>query len=303
MITRPGRRRGGSFREGVWGYALLAPWLIGLVTLTAGPMLASLYLSFTDYAFIGPFDWVGLSNYVHLFTEDQRFLQALEVTATYVAFAVPLELSFALLVAVLLNRRMRGASLLRAVYYLPSLLGGSVAIAILWRQVFGTDGLVQQLLISLGWADAPALVSRPETSLGTLIVLGVWQFGSPMVIFLAALRQIPGELYEAASLDGAGAFRSFVSITLPMLTPVIFFNLILRIIGSFQTFTPAFVVSGGTGGPTDSTLFYTLYLYQEAFTNFRMGYASAMAWILLVIIGVFTAANFALSKKWVVYDS
>ncbi len=232
---------------------------------------------------------------------DERLHNSLRVTFTYVFVSVPLQLAVALLLAVVLDRGVRGMAFYRSVFYLPSLLGSSVAIAILWRQVFGTEGLMNQVLALVG-IDGKGWISDPSTALGTLVVLNVWTFGSPMVIFLAGLRQIPAMYYEAASVDGAGVLRRFFSITLPLLTPIIFFNLVLQIIHAFQSFTQAFVVSGGSGGPSDSTMFFTLYLYDRGFGNFDMGYASAMAWFLLVIIGVFTAANFFASKYWVFYD-
>jgi multiple sugar transport system permease protein len=187
------------------------------------------------------------------------------------------------------------------VFYLPSLLGASVAIAVLWRQLFAGNGMVNALLHVFGIVG-PSWISNPRYSLWTLVVLSVWQFGSPMIIFLAGLRQIPTDMYEAASLDGAGKWRIFRNITLPLLTPVIFFNAIIQTIEAFKSFTPAFIISGGTGNPINSTLFYTLYLYQEAFSFFRMGYASALAWILLAIIAVFTGISFLTSKYWVHYD-
>ena len=201
-----------------------------------------------------------------------------------------------------LDRGIRGVAVYRATFYLPSLLGASVAIAILWRQIFGSDGLINQLLhLTLG-VKPPGWVTHPDYALWTLVVLAIWQFGSPMIIFLAGLRQIPQDLYEAASMDGAGPMRQFFRITLPLLAPVIFFNLVFQTIEGFKAFTPAFIVSGGIGGPVDSTLFYSLYLYIEAFGNFRMGYASALAWLLLVIIGVFTAIAFLTSRYWVYYE-
>jgi multiple sugar transport system permease protein len=218
-----------------------------------------------------------------------------------VAVSVPLQLAAALGLALLLDRGMRGLALYRSVFYLPSLLGGSVAIAILWRQIFGTTGLVNQFLELFG-IQGVGWVSHPDYALGTLVILNVWTFGAPMIIFLAGLRQIPEMYYEAASIDGATRFRQFFTITIPLLTPIIFFNLVLQLIGAFQTFTQAFVVSGGTGGPADSTMFYTLYLYQQGFANLNMGYASAMAWLLLIITAVMTAINFLLSKYWVFYN-
>ncbi|MDB5585743.1 MAG: sugar transporter permease [Devosia sp.] len=287
--------------ENAWGFLFLAPWIIGMVFFMAGPTLVSFYLSFTSFNLLEPPEWIAAKNYVRLFTQDGRYLSALRVTFTYVALAVPLNLAFALALAMVLNAKIKGLGIYRATYYIPSLLGGSVAIAILWRQVFGFDGIVSQALAVFG-IQGSSWVSSPSQALWTLIILHVWQFGSPMIIFLAGLKQIPVELYEAASVDGAGPWRKFWMITVPMLTPVIFFNLILQIINSFQAFTPAFIVSGGSGGPLDSTLFYTLYLYLQGFANFRMGYASAMAWVLLVIIGVLTALAFLSSRYWVHYD-
>ena len=297
----PARRRRRRKRSSGWApWLFLAPWFAGLVFITAGPILASAYLSFTDYSLIGSPEWTGLENYQRM-VDDPRFWQSLKVTFIYVFVSVPLQLVFALLLAMVLDRGLRGLALYRSVFYLPSLLGGSVAIAILWRQLFGAEGLVNGVLRFLGVDNPPAWVSDPDYALGTLIVLNVWTFGAPMVIFLAGLRQIPAMYYEAASLDGAGRVRQFFSVTLPLLSPIIFFNLVLQMIGAFQTFTQAFVVSGGTGGPADSTLFYTLYLYQRGFGNFDMGYASALAWVLLLIVGVLTAVNFIASKLWVFY--
>jgi multiple sugar transport system permease protein len=206
-----------------------------------------------------------------------------------------------MLLAVLLNRGVRGLSIYRALLYLPSLLGGSVAIALLWRALFGADGAFNAVLSTFGLPTAN-WIGSPDTALGTMVLLAVWQFGSPLIIFLAALRNVPQELEEAATVDGAGAVRRFFSITIPMITPMILFNVIMQTITAFQAFTPSYIISDGTGGPDKSTLFYTLYLYQEAFTHFRMGYASALAWILVAIIAVVTAAIFASSRSWTFYN-
>ncbi|MHA7191923.1 carbohydrate ABC transporter permease [Arthrobacter sp. MDT2-16] len=278
----------------------LAPWLIGMVGITLGPVLVSLYLAFTNYNLLETPTFTGLANIQRMLSDD-RLGSALIATFTYVIVSVPLQLAAALALALALDRGLRGLPLYRSVLYLPSLLGGSVAIAVLWRLVFGGEGLFNSALALFG-IDGPSWVSSPDTALGTIIVLHVWTFGAPMVIFLAGLRQVPREFYEAAATDGAGRFRQFRSITLPMLSPIIFFNLVLGLIGSFQSFTQAYIVSGGTGGPNDATLFFSLYLYQEGFSNFRMGYASALAWLLLIIIGAFTALNFWASKHWVFYD-
>jgi multiple sugar transport system permease protein len=297
-----GFRLSRAARRNLVGYTFLLPWLIGFLVFSVVPILASLYLSFTKYDLLTPPIWNGLRNYIVMFTMDPRFLQALKVTFVYVSVSVPLQLALALAIAMVLNRGIRGLTLYRAFYYLPSLLGGSVAIAILWRQVFGLSGIVNQALEMFG-IQGMSWIGTPSTAVYTLVLLRVWQFGSPMIIFLAGLKQIPRELYEAAEIDGASRFGGFARITLPMLSPIIFFNLIMQFISAFQAFTQAFIVSGGTGGPVDSTLFYTLYLYQQGFASFRMGYASAMAWVLLGIIGLLTLVAFRSSRFWVYYES
>ncbi|WP_152362020.1 carbohydrate ABC transporter permease [Microlunatus speluncae] len=294
--SRPSRGQ----QENAAGYLFLLPWFAGLLLITLIPLGASLYLSFTDYSILQPPGWIGLENYRRMFFDDPRLLKSLAVTVIYVVVSVPLSLIFALVLALVLDSGLRGLTFYRAVYYLPSLLGSSVAIAILWRQVFGADGLLNGLLGVVG-IQGPAWITDPDYSLSTLIVLHIWSFGSPMIIFLAGLRQIPTELYEAARVDGAGTWSRLFRITIPLLTPVIFFNLVLQMIGAFQSFTGAFIVSGGSGGPADSTLFYSLYLYERAFTNFDMGYASAMAWVLLLIIAAMTGLNFLVGRKWVFY--
>ena len=298
----PGRNRRGTRygeRAGL-AYLFLSPWVLGALLLTLGPMLASLYLSFTDYDLFTSPDWVGLDNYRRLFTDDPRFLTAVGVTAKYVLISTPLKLAAALAVAVLLNRASRAQGFYRSAFYAPSLLGASVAVALVWRVIFDNGGLVDQGLSTVG-VHTGGWVSSPRYALFVIVALAVWQFGAPMVIFLAGLKQIPTELYDAAGVDGAGRWRTFRSVTLPMLTPVIFFNLVLETIHAFQAFTGAFVISGGRGGPGDSTLFYTLYLYQKGFSEFRMGYASAMAWVLVLVIAAVTALLFRSSGRWVFY--
>jgi multiple sugar transport system permease protein len=228
--------------------------------ITAIPMLGSLVLSFTSYDLLSPItelEWVGLRNYVRMFTNDPHYLHAVTVTVVFAFVAVPLKLGAALGVATLLNKERRGTGVFRGLFYLPSLLGGSVALALVWRAMWSKDGAFNTLL----GLDGPNWINEPDYALGTLVVLAVWQFGAPMVIFLAGLKQIPTELYEAAAVDGASRLRSFWHITLPGLSPVIFFNLVLETIHGFQGFTSAYVISGGTGGPVDATLMYTLYLY------------------------------------------
>jgi multiple sugar transport system permease protein len=287
-------------RDNKAGYLFLLPWLIGLAVITIGPLLASLYLSFTNYSLIQAPKWIGFDNYIRMLG-DERLHTALKVTFIYVFVSTPLQLILALAIAMLLNEGMKGLPFYRSIFYLPSMLGSSVAIALLWRQIFGTEGLVNQVLRLFGVDATIGYVSDPKYALSTIILLHVWTFGSPMVIFLAGLRQIPGMYYEAAAVDGASKWAQFRKITLPLLSPIIFFNLVLQIINAFQAFTQAFVVSGGTGGPSDSTLFYTVYLYQRGFGQFQMGYAAAMAWVLVIIIAAFTAINFFASKYWVFY--
>lgn len=287
-------------RQSLAAYLFLAPWLVGLIGVTIGPTVASLIISFTRYNLLSAPQWIGLGNYRGLL-HDSYYIKSIEVTLIYVGISVPLKLVFALVLAVALNRGLRGLSFYRTVYYVPSLLGTSVAIAIAWRQLFGSAGLVDQALEFLGWKNPPDWIADPHTALYSLIALAIWEFGAPMIIFLAGLRQIPGELYEAANVDGASHLRQFSMITLPLLTPLILFNLVLQVIFSFQAFTPSYVISGGTGGPVNSTLFYTLYLYQQAFGQLNMGYGSAMAWLLMAAIALVSGALFFSSRYWVFY--
>jgi multiple sugar transport system permease protein len=278
----------------------LLPWFVGFFGLVLGPMISSLYLSFTEYRLLTPPEWIGLQNYTDMF-RDSDFISSVKVTAVFVLIGVPLQLLVALSVALLLNKGLSGIGFYRTIYYIPSLLGGSVAIALLWKNIFGTDGIVNDFL-SLFGVQGRGWVSHPDYAIYTLILLSAWQFGSSMVIFLAGLKQIPPELYEAAAVDGANGFMKFKDITLPLLSPVILFNLVMVLIKSLQAFTSAYVVSEGTGGPANSTLFYTLYLYLKGFSFFDMGYASAMAWLLLVVLALLTFIIFLSSKYWVYYE-
>lgn len=301
-VARP-RTLGGRARRRARnraGYLFITPWLVGFFGLTLLPMAASLYFAFTDYDLLSAPRWVGLANFRRMFLEDPRYLRSVTVTLSYVLVAVPLRLAFALAVAMLLNTRRRGVSLYRAACYAPSIVAGSVAVAIMWRQVFGTQGVVNAGLALLGVPPVRWL-GDPDVAIWTLITLAVWQFGSPMLIFLAGLKQIPAELHEAAALDGAGAGARFLRITLPMLSPVTFFNLVMQTITGFMVFTQAFIVTGG--GPMDTTLFYALYIYRRAFESLEMGYASAMAWVLLVVVAAFTALLFRTSARWVFYET
>ncbi len=296
-----GKRAAWEKEENIAGYVFLLPWFVGILIFVAGPILGSLYLSFTNYNLIGIPKLIGWQNYITMF-QDPVWWDAMRVTFIYVFVSVPVKLLFALLVALLLKQGLHGVGIFRAIYYVPSLLGSSVAIALLWRQIFDSEGIVNQGLNLIGIHATISWVSTPNTALGTLIILSVWQFGTPMLIFLAGLKQIPQEYYEAASTDGAGPLRKFFTITVPMITPLLFFNMILQIVGSFQAFTPAYIVSGGSGGPLYSTLFYTLYVYQQGFGYLQMGYASAMAWVLLLIIAAFSVISFLTSRYWVFYQ-
>lgn len=300
----------------------LLPWLIGFVVLTLYPMIYSLYLSFTDYDFTKPdsIHLIGFGNYIKMFGSifgiqdfavatgevmrvDPYYLKSLSVTFTYVFLSVPIKLIFALFIAMLLSQKLRFVPMYRAVYYIPTLLGGSVAISVLWRKLFEKNGLLNDILGNFGFTDLPGWITNPKYALSTLVLLTVWQFGSSMIIFLAGLKQIPSEYYEASSIDGAGKVKQFIAITIPSLTPIILFNLIMQMISAFQVFTQAYIIGGGKGGVMNSTLFYTLYLYIQGWTYHEMGYASAMAWVLLFIIGIFTFIIFKTSRYWVSYGS
>lgn len=294
---RKSKRSGADARA---GYTFLLPWLLGFIVLTLGPMVSSLYLSFTNYNLFDPPKWIGLDNYATMF-QDERFLQSVGVTVGYVVFGTPLKLAAALAVAMLLNSKRKGQGFYRSAFYAPSLIGASVSIAIVWKAMFGDSGPVDQGLSFFG-INLGGWVGNPAMTMPMFILLTVWQFGAPMVIFLAGLKQIPNELYEAASMDGAGPVRRFFNITWPMLSPVVFFNLLMETIHAFQIFSSAYIISNGEGGPAGSTLFYTLYLYLRGFSDFRMGYASAMAWLLLIVVGLITLVIFRTSKSWVHYS-
>lgn len=281
------------------GKIFTLPFLLGFIVFLIIPMILSLFYSFTEYNILSDPQWTGLDNYIRIFTEDQRFRKSIAVTFYYTFISVPITLVFALIIAIILNKPTKMTSFYRAAYYLPSIIGGSVAVSILWKRMFATDGVVNSFLGALGYESNFSWLGNPDTAIWTLIILRVWQFGSSMVIFLASLKQIPAELYEAAEVDGCNSWKKFWRITLPLITPTIFFNLIIQLINGFLAFTQSYIITQGK--PMDSTLFYTVYVYQQAFTFSRTGYASALAWIMLVIISIFTAILFATKKYWV-YD-
>ncbi|AEJ61614.1 ABC-type transporter, integral membrane subunit [Spirochaeta thermophila DSM 6578] len=303
VTTRyPSRERRTRLRDTLEGYAFISPWLVGFFAFTFFPILASLYFAFTDYDLLSPPVFTGLSNFRALLRDD-LFWKSLGVTFQYAFVSVPLRLVFALAVAMLLNMNLRFVGFYRAVYYIPSLIGGSVAVAVLWRRIFMKDGIVNMMLHSLGIHSDISWIGNPKTALLTLILLAAWQFGSSMLIFLAGLKQIPRSYYEAAHIDGANPFQRFIHITIPQLTPLIFFNLVMQLINGFTIFTQAYIVGGPSGDPMNSTLVYALQLYKKAFEFYQMGYASAMAWVLLLVIAIFTALIFKSSYLWVHYEA
>ena len=281
------------------GLFFIMPWLIGFLFLQLYPFLASLYYSFTQYSVLGQPKFIGLDNYIRLFTIDPDFKKSIMVTMKYALISVPSKLFFALIVALILNMRLKGINGFRTVYYIPSILGGSVAVSALWRLMFMSDGILNKLLELIGLPSVNWL-GQAGTAMFTICLLQVWQFGSSMVLFLAALKQIPVDLHEAASIDGAGKVKRFFYITLPIITPIVFFNLIMQTINALQNFTSAFVITNG--GPLKSTYLIGMKLYTEGFSNFKMGYASAISWILFAIILIFTLFIFKSSDAWVYYE-
>lgn len=280
------------------GFLYVLPWFIGFLLFTCYPFFASLYYSFTDYNILSEASFVGLDNYKALFS-DKEFLDTMGATFKYVIMTVPLKLAFALFIAFVLNFKLKGINFFRTAYYIPSILGGNVAIAVLWRFLFQQDGLINQVLRVFG-GEGIGWFSQPTPAMFTLSLLRVWEFGSAMVIFLAALKNIPTELYEAAEVDGASKLTTFIKVTLPMLTPVIFFNLVMQMIHAFQEFNSPYLITGG--GPLNKTYLVSMMIYEEAFQNFSMGFASAVSWVLFVVIMFFTAFVFRSSKYWVFYS-
>lgn len=277
------------------GYVFSAPFIIGFLGFTIIPMIVSMYYSFTDFNLVTQENWVGLKNYMRLL-EDERFLKSVRQTLIYVATSVPLKLIFALFVAFLLTRKSKGVTFYRSLYYLPSLIGGSIAVALVWKELFSMKGLVNSILTSFG-ASKVSWFGDQKLAMVPLILMTVWQFGSAMIIFAAGLKEIPTSYYEAAKIDGANVGQSFLRITLPCLSPIILYNLIMQTIAAFMAFTQAFVIT--KGGPNDATNFYALYVYNQAFKYYDMGYASAMSWVMLVIMSIITLLIFKSSKRWV----
>ncbi|MBS4455526.1 carbohydrate ABC transporter permease [Tuanshanicoccus lijuaniae] len=280
------------------GLIYILPWLIGFIFLTLYPFLNSLYISFTDYNLINKMNFIGFENYTKLF-KDREFINSIIVTLKYTFITVPLQLAFALFVAFILNFKLKGINFFRTAFYIPSLLGANVAIAVLWRFIFEPNGLINQILNFLGLGTI-SWFSTPGGSLTVIVLLKVWQFGSAMLIFLAALQEIPKELYEAAEIDGSSKIRTFFNVTIPLITPTIFFNLVMQLINAFQEFNGPFLVTGK--GPLNSTYLIAMYIYDNSFKFFKMGYASAASWVLFILIVVFTLVLFGTQKKWVYYS-
>jgi ABC-type sugar transport systems, permease components len=280
-------------------YIYLAPWIIGFMVLQLYPFISSLFYSFTNYNVASTPKWVGVQNYINLFTKDAEFKNSLKVTFLYTIYTVPGKLILSLAVAVLLNRTIKGINLIRTIYYLPSLFGGSVAVALLWKLMFMNDGVVNALL-KLAHLPTVQWLGNTKTSLLTICLLEIWQFGSSMVMFLAALKQVPSSLIEAGNIDGAGKIRCFFKITVPYITPIIFFNVVMQTINALQNFTSAFIIT--QGGPMKSTYVLGMKLYNEAFAYFKMGYASAVSWVIFIIIMVITVIIFKTSNSWVFYE-
>ncbi len=287
-------------KESVAGYVFITPFIIGLFVFTAIPFFTSLYLAFTEYNILTPAKWIGLANFKKMFFEDKLFWKSFWVTFKFALIQVPVKLLVSLGVALILSRNSRAIPVYRAAFYIPSLMGGSVAVALTWKQMFAYKGAINAILGALGMEPVKWL-SDPKTALGVLIGLGVWQFGSSMLIFLAALKNVPQSYHEAAIVDGAGPVRRFFKIVLPMITPIFFFNLVNQTIGAFQAFNSSYLISQGK--PLNTTLYYGLHLYNRAFTYYEMGYGSAMAWFMLLVIAVFTALIFRSSSAWVYYES
>lgn len=280
------------------GFFFVLPWLIGFLCFKVYPFCSSLYYSFTNYDMFNGISQHGLMNYVDIFT-DEDIRRSFWVTFKFAIFDVPLKLAFALFIAYILNFKLKGVNFFRTAYYIPSILGGSIAIAILWRAIFNTDGLVNTIISLFGFEKINWMASE-NGALAVIILLRIWQFGSAMVIFLAALKGVSQDLYEAASIDGAGKWTQFFKITVPLITPVIFYNLITQLCQAFQEFNAPFMVT--KGGPNGATTLISILIYNNAFLRHKMGMASAQAWVLFVIVMVFTAVAFVSQKKWVYYS-
>lgn len=283
-------------QESTAGFIFSLPFIIGFLVFLLVPMGISLYYSFCDYNILSPPTFVGMKNYLKMF-QDATFYKSIGVTLYFAFVSVPLRLVFALIVAMILFKSTKATGFYRAVYYLPSIIGGSVAVSILWKRMFAIDGVINKLLGAVGLPSDFAWLGDKRTAIWTLIILAVWQFGSSMLIFLSSLKQIPASLYEASTVDGANKVKQFFFVTLPLLTPTIFFNLVMQMINGFLAFTQSYIITQGK--PMDSTLFYTVYMYQQSFEYYNTGYGAALAWIMLGLVGLVTLFIFGTKKFWV----
>ena len=283
-------------RESVAGVVFTLPFILGFLLFMLVPMGISLYYSFCDYNILSPPVFTGFKNYTNMF-HDETFFKAIGVTFYYALVSVPLRLIFALMVAMILLKTTKASGFYRAAYYLPSIIGGSVAVSILWKRMFAIDGVVNKLLSVFGLEEGISWLGNTKTAIWTLIILAVWQFGSSMLVFLSSLKQIPSTLYEAARVDGANSVTQFFKVTLPLLTPTIFFNLVMQMINGFLAFTQCYIITQGK--PMNSTLFYTVYMYQQSFEYYNTGDGAALAWVMLAIVGLITLFLFATKRFWV----
>lgn len=300
-----GKRIGLRRREERWAYLFISPWILGFIVFTAGPMLASLGLSLTQYDIVHPPQWVGLKNYIQLFTADPKFWHSLQVTVTYAVIAIPLGLAFGFALAYLLNLKVPGVPFWRTAFYMPAVMP-AVASAVLWGFILNPRYGILNWFLGLVGIRGPGWLGSPHWAIPALIVMSLWSVGGGMIIYLAGLQGIPTSLYESAQIDGASGWKQLRHITLPLMTPVIFFNLVIGIIGTFQYFTEVYVLTvtsaGGLGGPAGATMFYNIYLYSNAFRYLQMGYASALAWVLFAIVLLLTLLVFRSSAAWVYYE-
>jgi multiple sugar transport system permease protein len=299
ILSRSAKQFSPSRRREAWSfYLMISPWLVGFLLLTVGPMLYSLYISFTRWDLLSDPVWIGLDNYLNKMPNDPRFWQSIKVTLIYTAAYVPLELIGGLFLALIVNNRIRGVRVFRTIFYLPTVLAG-VAYAVVWLWMLNPRGGLVNLTLDLFGVTGPRWLLDPQWALSALLMMSFWGWGRAMVIYLAGLQVIPGELYESAAIDGANRWENLRHITIPLLTPTIFFNLVLSVINTFQTFTSAFVATDG--GPLDATLFFVLYMYKQAFELLNMGYASALAWVLFVTVLILTLIILRTQRFWVFY--
>ncbi len=289
-----------KLKDNIYGYFFISPWLLCFLVFTVFPVIMSLNYSFTDFDILSAPKYIGLENYSYLLTADKKFWGSVKVTFLYAFVSAPLRLIFAFFIAQLLVKKHSGQGIYRSLYYLPSIIGGSVAIAIVWKTIFGKNGALEALLLGLGIEQQYSMLGNKDTAIWSLVIMAIWQFGSPMLIFLAGLKNIPIMYYESANIDGAGSFRKFLHITIPLISPIFLFNLVMQMITAFMMFTQGYIITGG--GPMDSTLFYVIHMYKTTFEYFEAGRGSAMAWMLLLVVSLITVVIFKFSKYWVFYE-